>query len=101
MKYFRNVYTEAVVSEFELQSMHLREYNRMWEEDKLQAPKELLQKRTEFVRYMVENDLDPDFEEIKTYNIEELENLTFWELDIYDDSIPEEIEEEEWEEETV
>ena len=62
MRYFKNDYTGAVVTEKEMDEMHLREYEEMWAMQTGSANDFNTEK--EFVAYMIGNDADTDFAEL-------------------------------------
>lgn len=65
---FRNVNTNEILTGEELESMHLREYKDMWENDlniQVEEFKEDGKTFEEYVKYMKQNDIDTDFEVIE------------------------------------
>lgn len=66
MKRYRNVNTGAILTEQELHELHLSEYEEMWGKIKDNLENHAFQsKKEDFITYMIENDLDFDFEEIE------------------------------------
>jgi len=61
MRYFKNADTGAIVSEKELDTMHIKEWSRMWKEQTNGADE--FETKEDFITYIEKRDIDTAFDE--------------------------------------
>jgi len=71
MRYFKNADTGAIVSEKELDTMHIKEWVEMWGDQSNGADE--FETKEEFIAYMKERDYDVAFSEEVDENGEKIE----------------------------